>query len=446
MELGQGWELQLSEQALEVIVAAPKVVVAYSGGCDSQVLLDLLRRWKSPGEWLLAVHIDHGLARDSSKWVEHCRNYCRQWQIDLIVKKIDARAPRSVSPEGHARTLRYRALASCLPPQGLLLTAHHADDQAETMLLQALRGAGVDGMSGMPFRRPFAAGILLRPMLEMSREQVRGYAVGMGLDWVEDQGNQDQSFDRNYIRHSILPLLTKRWPAAARTLALNCSRFAVARRLLEVQAMEDLGDGVSIASIDMAKLGVLAVERAANVFRYWLRQHGVVLPPERRLHEMLRQFLTAAEDRQPKFICAEDIFLYRYRQRVYLVAATPPPPPPLLWQLKTSLSLPLPWGSLRAVPAALATGLDSELQCEVRFRRGGELLYDGRVLKKFFQQRGVLPWWRDKIPLIFAEGRVICVPGLWCSLAHRPAPGGSAVEVRWDEAPTVLAYKDDLSL
>lgn len=426
----------LPEQALEIIEAAPQVVVAYSGGCDSQALLDMVRHSRPPGDWLLAVHVNHNLAPEAGQWLEHCAESCRRWGIGFKAESVDARRPRGASMEAHARKLRYQALASHLAPGGALLLAHHADDQAETMLLQALRGAGVDGMAAMPFARDFAAGIMLRPLLAVTRSEIRRYAARSGLDWVEDPSNMDQSHDRNYIRHTVLPAMASRWPNAVGVLAAGCARLGAARRLLEAQAMEDLG-GSAKDSVDIGLLRRLGPDRACNIFRHWLRSRGLTTPTELCLREMLRQFLHAAADAHPSFRCGKGSVLRRYQQRVYLLPPQAEVPADAPWQLDKPL--PLPWGSLRAAAAAAGSGLDPEQPCMVRFRRGGELLDDGTALKRFLQRRRVLPWWRDRLPLLCAGDRVIAIPGLWCSPRRKPPPHRGGVEVHWDGAPELVA-------
>ena len=360
--------LRLPRQALELISAAPRVVVAYSGGCDSQVLLDMLRRWRSPGSWLLAAHVDHGLSPESGQWLEHCREYCNRHGISFKAEQVDARPPRGASPESYARKLRYAALASCMSPGAVLLLAHHADDQAETMLLQAMRGAGVDGMAAMPFTREFAAGTMVRPLLEISKARILQYARDMDLNWIEDGSNKDLSYDRNYIRHVVIPVLAERWPGAGSTLAAASNNFAAARAMLEDQAMVDIAGAVSGSSIDIKVLSRLDSRRAANAFRYWLRSHDIRAPSAARLGEMLRQFIHASASANPSFHC-DDRVLRRYQDRVYLLPQLAAAPGTMEWKLDK--------------PLALALGFTTCCACRYWYRAVSRHILPGQLP----------PWW-----------------------------------------------------
>lgn len=208
----------------QLLIAHPQIcrlIVGYSGGLDSHVLLHGLAMHRP--YWLTqkleAIYVDHGLQTASAVWGEHCAEVCRDLNMPFRVLKIDARPVPGESPEAAARRARYAALAAELGFDSALLTAHHRDDQAETLLLQLLRGAGPYGLAAMPAVSRLGQGRLLRPFLEVDRAELLAYAGKHGLRWIEDASNTDTGFDRNYLRHRVLPLLRERWPAVNRTLS-----------------------------------------------------------------------------------------------------------------------------------------------------------------------------------------------------------------------------------
>ncbi len=220
---------------------APHFLVAYSGGMDSHVLLHALAQLRPqlPGIAVRAVHVEHGLHPQSAQWARHCMTVCAQLDIACEVRAVDARAPDGVSPEAAARAARYAALAEAVPCGGILLTAHHQDDQAETLLLQLLRGGGPRGLAGMAPVSRFGTAWLARPLLEFSHAALRAYAVTQKLQWVDDSSNVETRFDRNYLRHEIMPGLRRRWPSAGVTLGRAAQHCAEAAELLDGLAQAD---------------------------------------------------------------------------------------------------------------------------------------------------------------------------------------------------------------
>ncbi len=216
--------------------------VAYSGGMDSHVLLHSLAGLRDRLKLapLNAIHINHGLSEQAGNWAHHCQSICEQLAIPLQIINVDAQPVSGQSPEEAAREARYSALAGALPDNSCLLTAHHRRDQAETLMLQLLRGGGVQGTAAMPPWCEFAQGILLRPLLDCSHEQLLVYAAAHQLDWVDDDSNTDTRFDRNYLRHQVMPDLRQRWPAVDAILARVARRHAETSELLNDLAATDL--------------------------------------------------------------------------------------------------------------------------------------------------------------------------------------------------------------
>ena len=418
---------------------ARRLVVGYSGGVDSHVLLHILAlhrdRW--PHRNLAAIYVDHGLQAASGAWGEHCGEVCRALAIPLRTLRIQARPAPGDSPEAAARRARYAALAAELGPDTALLTAHHRDDQAETLLLQLLRGAGPHGLAAMPTAARLGRGWLLRPLLEVDRADLLAHAHEHGLHWIEDASNADSNFDRNYLRHRILPLFRERWPAVNRTLARSARWCAETAAWLDQEAAADLSrvvthrpDGLCIPA-----LRELGEQRQRNLLRYWLRQRGLPVPGHQQLGHILRDALTAGRDRQP-CIHWPGGEVRRYRDTLY---AMPPltlhdPRQCFVWRSTANGYPPLELPGIGAltfretVGAGLRAPVLANAALTVRFRQGGEHFRPagrrhGQALKKLWQEASAPPWERERSPLVYRGEALLAVVGLGVAADHAAAPG-----------------------
>lgn len=417
--------------------------LAYSGGLDSHVLLHALHGLsaKLPGVTLGAIHVHHGLRTEADQWAAHCVAVCAVLEIPCQVLHVQARPAVGESPEDAARRARYQALLGVVAAGDCLLTAHHQDDQAETLLLQLLRGCGVAGLAGMPACAAFGAGLLARPLLMHSRAELRDYAERHGLRWVEDGSNAETGYDRNYLRHEILPRLLARWPATAAALTRSAGHCAAATELLQVLANQDLVNlrGPVPGTLTIDQLQTLDAARQDNVLRAWLRELDLPTPSTAHLRQVRCELLTAAADAMPcvRWPGAE---LRRYRG---LLHAMPPLPAHdagqvLAWDLRQPLTLP---GGAGRLQVALSTGhgLDAALRGQrisVRFRRGGENCKPvGRGhhhdLRKLFQEAGVLPWQRERIPLLYVDGELAAVVGFWVCEPYQAKAQTPGLVVEW---------------
>ena len=393
------------------------LIVGYSGGLDSHVLLHLLATNRAcwPGRTLAAVYVDHGLQTASVRWGEHCARTCHELDIPFRVLRIDAQPLPGESPEAAARRTRYAALAAALEPDAALLTAHHRDDQAETLLLQLLRGAGPHGLAAMPTASRLGPNWLLRPLLEVDRADLLAHALEHGLRWIEDVSNADTDFDRNYLRHRILPLLRERWPAVGRNLARSAQWCAETADWLDADADADLARVAAQRpdALHIPALRELGEPRQRNALRRWLRRLGLPVPDSQQLRHILHDALTAARDRQPciRWPGGE---VRRYRDMLH---ALPPPPEhdarqTFIWRHETNAYPPLDLpglGTLR-LRATFGEGLRAETLAgaalTIQFRQGGERFrpvgrHHGQELKKLLQEAGIPPWERDRLPLIY---------------------------------------------
>jgi len=426
---------------------ARRLVVGYSGGMDSQVLLHGLAthrdRW--PERTLAAIYVDHRLQAASAAWGEHCGRVCRALDIPFRALRVDARPGPGESPEAAARRARYAVLAAELEPDAALLTAHHRDDQAETLLLQLLRGAGPHGLAAMPSAARLGRGWLLRPLLAVDRADLLAYAQAHRLRWIEDVSNTDVGFDRNYLRHCVLPLLRDRWPAANRALARSAHWCAEAAAWLDAEAAADLirvsadrPDGLRLPG--MRELGAI---RQRNLLRYWLRQLGLPIPDHRQLEHVLRDGLTARPDRQPR-IHWPGGEVRRYRDTLYAMPALTPHDARRCFVWRPGANgyppLELPGIGALVLRETIGAGWRATVlaggELIVRFRQGGERFRPagrryGQELKKLWQEAGVPPWERDRLPLLYrtvqeegkAEERLVAVVGLGVAAETGVAPG-----------------------
>lgn len=392
--------------------------VAYSGGLDSQVLLHALNRIL-PKKRLRALHVNHGWHVDSTKWAAICRHTCEKLNISCDVISIDAYPKLGESPEAYARIARYAAMGQRIPPGDFLLTAHHRNDQAETLLLQLLRGSGLKGLVSMPFCQGFSKAYLLRPLLDFSRTELYKYAQEQQLTWIEDDSNRDLRFNRNYIRHQVLPLIHQRWPQADKTIARAAANLAEAHSLLDELAHQDRStvQGFTPNILAISSLLKLSVMRRNNVLRYWLKQLHFSLPSQKQLQQ-IDVLLKSRIDASPQ-VNWGNVQLRRYRDYIYALSLLKNEKPFevgfTVWKLDQIVTLPT-LDQLTSKQVLGAGLLLKERQVDVTFRRGGERFcasnhQGSHPLKKLFQEWGVPPWERNKIPLIYYQKKLIAVVG-----------------------------------
>lgn len=271
------------------------LTVGLSGGCDSVVLLHLLHGLLPAGR-LRAIHVHHGLSPMADDWAEHCRQLCHTLAVPLHIARV------TVSPDGEgleaaARQARYAAFAAA--GAGFMAIAHHGDDQAETILFNLARGAGLSGLAGMRGSRRIGGLTVLRPLLAISRPVLEAYATEHGLAYVEDESNRDISLSRNYLRHALLPGLRARFPGVGEAMGRAAAHCAEALLLLDELAAEDWARVSDGRSACMRQLVGLSETRLRNLLRFRLQQLGWPLPDSVRLEEFARQLLAAGPDRHP---------------------------------------------------------------------------------------------------------------------------------------------------
>ncbi len=276
---------------------AADVLVAFSGGLDSTVLLAALAQ--QPPAHLRALHVHHGLHADATRWSAHCRRLAARLQVPLKIVRVKVTTV-GVSPEEAARECRYAAFARALDEGAILLTAHHEDDQLETVLLQLFRGAGVAGLAAMPQRTRFASGWHVRPLLSRSRQELQDWAKCAGLTWVEDATNSDERWDSNYLRRQVLPLIRARWRGVGVAVGRSARHAAEAQRLLDGLAQLDVARAAVGKDLSLKVLRTLQPDRRRNALRYWLARAGLRVPDTRRLEQLVGPVISARGDANPR--------------------------------------------------------------------------------------------------------------------------------------------------
>jgi len=425
-----------------------RLVLGLSGGLDSVVLLEVLRRLARPLAFRLAcVHVDHGISPNARRWAAFCARRCKRLNIPLEVCAVDIAPGRADGMEAAARRARYEVYAR--QKADFVVLAHHLDDQAETFLLQLLRGAGVRGGAAMPLMRAQDSGrktksaraaAILRPMLAVTRKQIEAYARANKLSWVEDESNADTRRDRNFLRHRVLPVIGQAFSGYRATLARAAGHLAEAGLVLDQLAEADAQRAVTGNRLALAELRRTGVARAKNLLRWLLLQQGDAMPEADRLDEGLRQLFHARDDAAVHIVLGASE-LRRYDGCAYLLRPLAQVPAQLRrdWNGKRVWSLPELGGALH-----FARRLDSGLDCarvreqalSVRLRQGGEKLRlqpggSTRSLKNLLQEARMPPWERERLPLIYCADALVAVPGLGVASGWQAGAGDSGWTITW---------------
>lgn len=472
--------------ASEPAVGIP-VALALSGGLDSMVLLDALAHWvqtrRDAGECFvppLAIHVHHGLSEQADDWLAVCEREARLRGFAFEAVRVNVPRNARQGIEGAARAARYEALAATCKAHGVkwLLTAHHANDQAETVLLQMLRGAGLPGVAAMAMEGtlPTTAGNvgepcqtrLLRPLLDVTRETMRAYAKARSLSWVDDPSNDDRHYLRNALRHDVMPAIAAHVPAYRETLARFARHAAQAQSLLDQLAQTDfeMARSASMSGgerLQRSRLQALDSPRLANLLRYWTARRGLAMPPEARLDEWVRQIRDAQADASLELPHGDAVLrLYRDELQwtaVYGAADSSHPADPsdpddvvpkfeLRWSGQREWPLPQWQGSVMFAPVADGESVEGTIDEQVlrahplvaKSRVGGERWREhatghSRSLKHWYQSRGVAAWLRH-VPIVWQAGEIVFVPRLGIDgAAQRDATTGVRWRMMWrDEA------------
>ena len=419
------------------LLNSQSILVAFSGGLDSTVLLHQLVQWRAlhPDVALRAIHIHHGLSPHADSWVQHCESVCAQWQVSLVVERVHLEDD-GLGIEAQARRARYQAFAQTLLPGEVLMTAQHLDDQCETFLLALKRGSGPAGLSAMGESSPFAGTQLIRPLLAQTREALEAWARQHELCWIEDESNQDDTYDRNFLRLRVTPLLQQRWPHFAQAVARSAALCAEQESLLDELLASDLADCItSRGTLLLTPLMMMSGVRRAALLRRWLAGLNAPMPSRDGLERIWQEVALAREDASPSFRLGE-YEVRRYQSQLWWVKSVDGQSETVIpWlEWKTPLALPAGLGSVQLISAGDLRLPQADEVVSIRFKAPG-LLYivgrnGGRKLKKIWQEQGIPPWRRDTTPLLFYGDTLIAAAGVF--VTHEGlAKGEEGVSLVW---------------
>ena len=417
-----------------------RLLLGLSGGLDSCVLLHLLAQARAtmPFE-LQAMHVHHGISPNADSWATFCQAQCAALNVPLTIVKLQLDEQSKLGLEGQARQLRYDALFNNALQADFVLSAHHQDDQAETLLLQLFRGAGLKGLASMSAADERRR--LLRPLLNVPRSSLEAYAKQHGISWCEDESNSNTQYERNFIRHDVLPLLSARNPAIKQALARTAAHAAEASDLLNDLAALDAAHLLENNSLCTQGLAALDAARAKNALRWWLARQEVSMPSADALSEMHQQLMTAKADANIDITLQlknqQAIKLKRYQQRAYLVKPAVTASFDLVWNGEAQLALPnggtLLFSQVRGSGLALKLGMS---KLRISQRNGGEnfkpnVLRPTRTLKHLLQEANMPPWQRESLPLVYWQDTLAYVPGIGISHELQAAPHEEGLQIDW---------------
>ncbi|WP_406642856.1 tRNA lysidine(34) synthetase TilS [Pectobacterium brasiliense] len=416
------------------------ILLAYSGGLDSSVLLHLLVALRQrSGLPIRAAYIHHGLNPLADSWAEHCRQQCERWQVPFASLSVTVEAQNG-GIEAAARTARYQALQAHLQDGETLLTAQHLDDQSETFLLALKRGSGPAGLSAMAAQSTLGHYRLVRPLLGLSRLQLEAYAQRHQLDWIEDDSNQDERFDRNFLRRQILPRLTQRWPHFSSAVARSAELCAEQEQLLDELLEESLQalcqpDG----ALNIDGLVTLSPVRRFALLRRWLAQQGAMMPAREQLQRLWDEVATSRQDAEP-ILQLNQMQVRRFRQHLYLLPLMPSLKDQIIpWPSPSCpLSLPDNLGTLSLADSGVAVRApENDESVSIRFSTSGTVHIVGRAhgrqIKKLWQELGVPPWWRDRTPLVFYNEQLIAAVGRFVTREGQARENQPVWRIVWEK-------------
>jgi len=418
-----------------------RVTLALSGGVDSIVLLDLLARVAPRHPFALeCLHVNHRISPNAPAWARFAREAAKRYGLRCWVKRVDLARYRSLGLEGAARAARYEVFARA--QADFIALAQHQDDQAETVLLQLVRGAGVTGLAAMPAVRsqPKGGPQLLRPLIGATRAEITAYARATGLEWIEDESNDDERLARNFVRRRVVPLLHELNPQACANLARSAAHLAEASELAQALGALDVRGAARDGRLSVAALSELPRARAKNALRWHLASAGLGAPTSAHTEEMLDQILNARDDAAIRFVF-EGGEVRRFRGLVWIVPRRDGLRRDFRarWTGERTWHLPELGGVMRFVPTrggGLSRRTLAGKTVEVRVRKGGERIRPNlgrpsRPLKSLLQEAAIPPWERERLPLLYCGRRLAFVPGIGVEASLAAKPGEAGVAISW---------------
>ncbi len=423
-----------------------KFLLAFSGGVDSVVLLDLLVNVLKESDALRIIHINHNLNEHSNDWAQFSSEICEKYDLPLICESVEPKR-HGKGLEADARELRYQSFRDVIQDDEYLLTGHHQDDQMETLLYRIFRGTGIDGLMAIRREIKFGKGFLYRPMLNISREKIEEYAQLKNLKWIYDSSNDDSSYDRNFLRKDIIPLIKKRWPSVENKVSRLSVIAEQNQLLLNELAIEDVGQLKNYNHLGIETLSEKSYPRIINIFRFMIKKNNMSVPSMQVLNEGIKT-LMHSKSKSPSMTW-NDNTIRRYKHRLYFLNSALNSPNDLSnemsWDIKKTINLGKNLGSIQA---RFLNGEGISLnRCPsnlaIKYRKGGEEIKPSghkitKSLKNLFQENNVLPWVRDKIPLIYVDQELISVGDLWFNQDFKASANEDGFLITWDKKIDVI--------
>ncbi len=421
-------------------IETERICLALSGGLDSMVLLHLMHTHLNKKYKIRAIHVNHNLNESSDNWSEFCEKQCNELGIDLTIRSV-----RPVNDgfgiEANARDERYRVMKEFLSTNELLLTAHHKDDQLETILFRIFRGTGIDGLRGIIHYMDTDGCIIFRPLLEYSRTDLEKYANENNIEWIEDDSNKDIYFDRNYIRNLLIPKIKDRWKNVEESTHRLSLIAAENHQLLDEIASEDLSQESDPNSISISCFDSHSIPRIKNMIRFLIEKNNMDMPSMHILNSGLIDLIK--NDEKSAEIKWGNHVIRRFSKRLYFLnksEAMPfEAPDDIPWAIKKSINLNHPIGSLEIdFRDGIGISLDKcSENLQIKFRKGGEKISTNKqkkqkTLKDFFSEKKILPWTRDKIPLIYDNQHLICIGDFWMNDDFKATESEPSFIIHWN--------------
>ena len=415
-----------------------EILMGFSGGLDSSVLLHLLSQMRAKLNFKLkAIHVHHGLSSSADDWLNFCKEKCKLLDIEFYSEKVKINEKTSLGIEGEARKLRYKAIKET--QKDIVALGHHQNDQAETLMLQLLRGAGLKGLAAMPefdSKRKF-----WRPLLNIKKDTLEKYAKDKKIEYIEDESNQDINFDRNFIRKKVLPLIESRYPSSIETMSRSAINISEGHHLNELVALDDSksvmsDDGKYLFITDLKSLPKI---RAINLIRWWLSFNNLLMPSRRNIDELYKQILLIKRDTSLNLKISDDASIRAYNNKLFIVSLDINPSKfDLKWSGQEELYLPnkTKLQFIKIKEGGLSLSKLGVKTLRVRSRAGGEKLkpfsdQPSRSLKYLFQTADIPIWERGQIPLIFAKNQLVAVPNLAIQHKYKSIKGEEGYQINW---------------
>ena len=436
------------KELLDSFSESKKIIVAYSGGIDSSALLHLLNSIKNElKQSIEVIYINHGLHKKSLDWGKFCEDECNEYNIPFKLISINEKCPNGVSIESWARNKRYSIISKEMNKNDILLTGHHMDDQVETFFLQILRGSGPRGLSCMPAIKKFKNGFHVRPFLNIQRNELEEYINANNINWQEDESNSDTRYDRNYLRHSVLPYFGVAWPSYCQSISKSINHQIESMTILNEIALEDMEKTLckNLINLNVIILKRLSVARQKNLIFYWRDSLNLDKPGSKHMEQIISTLINSGYDKCP-CVNWKNTEIRKYRDHLYAFKSIHEHDEniEINWNTKSPLKI---QGETLVAKESHGKGVSKSIiedaRITIRYRHGGEKIYTNssshsKTVKQLFQESGVLPWLRDRIPLIYINEELAVIPGFCVGKKYSASKDEKSLDIYWSGYTKVI--------